>query len=197
MDKAAYRDLEVWAREMGGVFALSDLKVLFRRQAEATLYRTVADMVRQGSLIKVKRAIYATPEATLAVISARIDPAAYISTGTVLAARALIGVIPARKIQAVKIGRPRRYCCALGTIEHLSIAPQLYFGFAPADGILTATPEKAFLDVCYFYYKGKRFSFDPASDIAVQGLDRDLLSEFLKPYDRRFAKFVRRVWRLP
>ncbi|MBM4078221.1 MAG: hypothetical protein FJ278_00870 [Planctomycetes bacterium] len=115
---ATYRNLDVWAREMGGVFALSDLKVLFRRQAEATLYRTVADMVRQGSLIKVKRAVYATPEANLAVISARIDPAAYISTGTVLAARALIGSIPARKVQAVKIGRPRRYRCALGMIEH-------------------------------------------------------------------------------
>jgi hypothetical protein len=36
-------------------------------------------------LFKVKRGIYATPEATLAAISNRIEPAAYISTGTVLA----------------------------------------------------------------------------------------------------------------
>jgi hypothetical protein len=196
MDLKAYRMVDTWAKELDGVFALSDLKVLLSQQPEATLYRTVKDMVRQGALIKVKRGMYATPDAALPVISAKIAPDAYISTGTVLAAKAFIGSVPARKVQAVKIGRPRLYQCALGSIEHLSIDPRLYFGFIPVDGILTATPEKAFLDVCYFYYKGKRFSFDPATDIAVQGFDPGVISEFLKQYDPRFVAFFRTVWRL-
>ena len=82
--------------------------------------------------------------------------------GTVLARTAIIGSIPARRVQAVKMGRPRTYRCELGTIEHLSITPRLYFGFGSIAGDLVASPEKAFLDVCYFTYRGRRFSFDPA-----------------------------------
>lgn len=115
-------------------------------------------------LDKDKKSIYATPTATLETISSRIEPKSYISTGTVLAKKAIIGFVPALKVQAVKLGRPRIYKCKTGIIEHLSISPKLFFGFSAKNGKLVATPEKAFLDVCYFYFKGKRFSFEAMSD---------------------------------
>ena len=197
MDVAQYRAIEKWANELDGVFTVADLKVVLAKNAEATLYRVVADMVRRGDLIKVKRGIYATPDASLTTISSRIEPKAYLSTGTVLARTAIIGSIPARRVQAVKMGRPRTYRCELGTVEHLSISPRLYFGFASVAGALVASPEKAFLDVCYFTYRGRRFSFDPATDIDLEGLDFDTIGRYLETYDTRFVSFFNRTWRRP
>jgi predicted transcriptional regulator of viral defense system len=189
-----YLSIEKWAQELDGVFTLADLKVALDVDSEATLYRTLLDLTDKGALVKVKRGLYAVPNASLEVISSRIEPNAYISTGTVLARHAIIGSIPARKVQAVKQGRPRTYQCSLGVIEHLSIAPRLYFGFSSKKGRRVATPEKAFLDVCYFRYKGKTFSFDPASDVNLEDLDFKIIKGYLKQYDPRFVAFFDRIW---
>lgn len=197
MDIESYKAIAKWAPELGGVFTLPDLRVALNQNAEPTLYRTVAALVAESVLIKVKRGIYATPEASLATISSRIDPLAYISTGTVLADKAVIGSIPARRVQAVKVGRPRVFRCELGTIEHLSVDPRLYFGFTAVSAMRVAVPEKAFLDVCYFNYRGRFFSFDPVSDVNLERLDFDVVERFLEAYDPRFVTFFKRHWRRP
>ncbi|MFO7535804.1 MAG: type IV toxin-antitoxin system AbiEi family antitoxin domain-containing protein [Kiritimatiellia bacterium] len=194
MNTKVYRAIQRWAGDLEGVFTLSDLRVALGDRTEAALYKRLTGLVEAGILIKVKRGIYATPEASLAAISCRIEPAAYISTGTILAKCAAIGSIPVRKIQAIKTGRPRTYVCKLGTIEHLSLSPRLYFGFVPVDGVLCATPEKAFLDVCYFTYRGRRFSFDPESDVNTSDLKRNIVSGYLKKYDPRFVNYFNRIW---
>jgi predicted transcriptional regulator of viral defense system len=197
MDITRYRALQKWADELDGVFTIADLKVALNEKAESTLYRVLGELTREGLLIKVKRGIYATPQASLTTVSCRIDPESYISTGTVLARTATIGSIPARRVQAVKIGRPRLYRSELGVIEHLSISPRLYFGFTSLEGQLVASPEKAFLDVCYYTYKGKSFSFDPGSDINLGDLDFDVIAPYLELYDDRFVSFFNRIWRRP
>lgn len=186
-----------WSDELRCVFTLADLKVALDEKADPTFFRTIAEMVSNGTLIKVKRGIYATPEASLTTISSRIEPSAYISTGTVLASKAIIGSVPVRRVQAVKIGSPRTYSCELGAIEHLSIAPHLYFGFSTQAGERVATPEKAFLDVCYFTYRGRSFSFDPDTDVNLKGLDFNTIESYLEAYDTRFVSFFNRHWKRP
>lgn len=188
------KSISTWAQEMDGVFTLADLRVVLGDRTEAALYKRLNRLTDEGELIKVKRGLYAVPDASLEVISHRIDPGAYISTGTVLARYAVIGSIPVRKVQAIKLGRPRDYECPLGVIEHLSIAPHLYFGFQPVDGRLQAEPEKALLDVCYYAYRGRTFSFDPASDVNIDFLDRDKLAAYLSRYESRFVDFCHRLW---
>jgi len=84
-----------------------------------------------------------------------------------------------------------------GVIEHLSIDPKYYFGFESRNGLLWATPEKAFLDVCYYRYKGKMFSFDPASDINYQDLDHSLITDYLARFDQRFVTYFSAIWKAP
>jgi predicted transcriptional regulator of viral defense system len=132
-----------WAEEFGGVFTLGDLRVLNGELSDAGVYKKVERLVAGGNLVKVKRGLYALSTASLASISARIDPEAYISTGTALSRYLLIGSVPARRLQAVKVGVPRKYSSPLGAIEHMSIAPRMFFGFTEERGIRMATPEKA------------------------------------------------------
>jgi len=186
-------DLAHWAKELDGVFTLADLRVVLSMDSEATLYRALADLVKSGELIKIKRGLYAAPGTSLEVISSRIEPQSYITTGTVLARHAIIGSIPARKVQAVKKGRPRIYRCPLGVIEHLSITPRLYFGFTSEEGRQVATPEKAFLDACYFHYKGKSFSYDLDTDVNKEDLDRKLINSYLRHYDPRFIDYFMQI----
>lgn len=193
MSLDGYKALLKFSKDLEEVFTLPDLKVILDEKTEVTLFRAVRRLVESGDLIKIKRGIYATPEASLDTISCRIDPDAYISTGTVLARQAIIGSIPARRIQAVKVGGPRTYQSQLGTIEHLSIAPHLYFGFNIVKGKKIATTEKAFLDVCYYCYKGKSFSFDPATDINLASLEMSLLKSYLAKYEKPFVTFLRNI----
>jgi len=190
----AYRNIHRFADDLGGVFTLPDLRVALDENTEVTLFRRIASLVEEGELIKAMRGLYVVPSASLDAISARIDPTSYISTGTVLASVAAVGAVPVRKIQAVKVGRPRVYKCSLGVIEHLSISPRLFFGYLSREGRRYATPEKAFLDVCYYSFKGKRFSFDPPSDISTDQLDRGLIAKYLENYDRRFKTYYERMW---
>jgi hypothetical protein len=195
MDISRHKTFQKWAKDLDGVLTLSDLKVLLGDRSEAALFKRIKALESTKSLLKVKRGLYATPAAKLATISHRIDPQAYISTGTVLAQHAVIGSIPARRVQAVKTGRPRVYQCELGVIEHLSIHPRLHFGFRSANGMRVATLEKAFLDVCYYHYRGKRFSFDPATDITLDDMNRSVIEDYLARYDARFVDFFNQTWR--
>lgn len=197
MELDGSQTIQKWAQDLDGVFTIPDLKVALHENASTTLFRKIAKLVATGTLVKIKRGIYATPVATLTAMSSRIDPNSYISTGTVLAQRAIIGSIPAKRIQAVKVGRPRTYCCDQGVIEHLSIDPKYYFGFESRNGVLWATPEKAFLDVCYYRYKGKVFSFDPTSDINYQDLDSTIIANYLTRFDQRFITFFNTIWKAP
>jgi len=190
-------ELEQWGRELDGVFCLSDLRVLYRQQSDAGLYKRLAKLVDEGQLIKIKRGVYALPTASLEAICVRINPAAYLSTGTVLGRNLMIGSIPARRIQAIKTGRPRCYTCALGTIEYLSIAPHLFFGFSVTNGMRMATPEKAWIDTCYYTYKGSCFSFDLDTDVYRDQLDKNLLSKYLTAYDKRFRDAFNSTWSKP
>ena len=194
MGASVDRAIERWSDELGGVFSMADLRVVLGDRTDAALYKRLEGLQAAKVLVKVKRGVYATPKAKLTCISHRICPSAYLSTGTVLASATAIGSIPARRVQAVKTGRPRTYRFELGVIEHLSIQSPLYFGFRSEDGILCATPEKAFLDVSYYTFRGKRFSFDPATDINTVGLDWDLVHEYLERYGKRFKSYFNRIW---
>ena len=183
-----------WADDLDGVFAMSDLKVLFSERTESALYKKLTGLIEERLLVKVMRGLYATPATSLAVISNRINPDSYISTGTVLARNMIIGSVPAYKIQAIKVGRPRVYKFDTGIIEHLSIAPNLFLGFSLCNGLKYASSEKAFIDACYYRYKGKSFSFDLGSDVDLDALDSTLIAQYLTRYEKRFVMFFRKIW---
>jgi predicted transcriptional regulator of viral defense system len=185
-----------WSKSLDGVFTLSDLAVLFSETSRPNLFKIINKLINENILVSVKRGLYSVPGASLNVISNRICKSSYISMGSVLAENLVIGSVPVRRIQAVKVGPPRKYDFALGKIEHFSIADRLYFGYENKNGFNIALPEKAFLDACYFYYKGKRFSFDLDTDVDLEQMNRSLIQEFLSEYDKRFITFYKSRWKI-
>ncbi|MBN1673112.1 MAG: hypothetical protein JXR37_18845 [Kiritimatiellae bacterium] len=174
---------------------MPDLKVLFGDQTEAALYKKLQRFIDAEVLVKVKRGVYARPDASLAAIAGRVVPDCYVSLGTILARHAAIGAVPARRIQAIRVGRPRVFSCALGAIEFLSIRPALFFGFTEDGGVRYATLEKAYLDACYYVWRGRRLSFDVAEDVNVERLSRDRIDAYLRRYSPPFVSFFTELCR--
>jgi len=46
---------------------------------------------------------------------------------------------------------------------------------------------------CYYRFKGKAFSFDPATDVNLGAFDTKLLKVYLQKYEKRFVDFMIRI----
>ena len=194
MEIEAYNEFNALSKKLDGVFTIKDLEIVFAEKSSKSLYRVIEELCRSKELMKIKRGIYARTVADLSAIAGRIVPDSYISTETVLARAAIIGSIPAKRIQAIRIGQPRKYKTPIGIIEYLSISPRLYFGFERDKQANWATPEKAFLDCCYYTYKRKTFSIDLTTDVNFERLNQNLIASYLKQYDRRFVSYYTTIW---
>lgn len=177
--------------QVNKVYTLDDLRILYHEYSDSGLYKLIQRLESQGSLLKLTRGYYASPGADLKRVCHRVHPEAYLTCTTSLAKHLLIGSIPQKQVYAARVGRPRKYETPLGRLTVFSIKPELCFGFALEEGLRMADPEKAYLDAWYFTLKGARFSFDPASDVAVEDLNRTRLEEYLSAYDRRFIQYFK------
>lgn len=69
----------------------------------------------------------------------------------------------------------------------------------PTDGIVTtstgvrlATPERAWLDLLFYYTKGARFVIDPLNEVDCTQLDRSVVTRYLADYaNPKFRSFVK------
>ncbi len=177
-----------------GVYSKSDLRTAFGAMHPEVFVRRVRALIRHGILRRFCRGWYVAEEFDLATLSQRIAPESCISFGTVLAQNLIVGTNPARQIVAIKTGRPRRYVFDGFSIEHVSVAKELLFGFSDTDGVQYANTEKAIIDVLYFHLRGRRFPFDIYSDIDVGKLNPERLRDYLSRYQNpKFVTFAERV----
>ncbi len=190
-DVDAIRSLQLGQR---GVFSKGDLQRIFTERHPAAFSRRVKALIEYGALKRFIRGWYITKEADLSVLSQRIAPESYISMDTVLSSALLVGVSPDLGVTAIKIGRSRVYeGCGL-RIVHLGIKPSLFFGFTGDGPVRRALPEKAVLDVLYFYLRGRNYPFDIFADIDFSKLDSTRFAEYLKAYrNPKFVTFVKGV----
>lgn len=180
--------------ELRGVFSLSDLRNLLQANSRDVLYRALNELQRAEVLSRFCRGFYVTRGFDPLMLSQRISADSYVSFGNALAKNLLIGSVPTYRVRAAKPGPKRVYSNDEYCIEHLSIKPDLVFGYEVVDAIRIANPEKALLDTLHFYRRGVRFSFDIYSDIDYSRLDANKLGQYLKAYRNPiFVDFVKRL----
>ncbi len=188
------QSLQKFSASQGGVFSIAELKNLIDPSNKAILYRTLKRLEGAAILRLFCRGYYVTEGFDIQILSQRICANSYISFGAVLAKNLIIGSTPKYRIQAVKKGQSRVYQNSEYRIEHFGIKPELFTGYENINGVKIATPEKAFLDVLYYYQKGMKFSFDIYSDIDYDALDRQKIKQYLMLYkNKKFVAFVKGV----
>ena len=174
--------VKAFSSDLRGVFSLSDVRNLLQTNNRGVLYRSLKDFENAGVLSRFCRGFYVTRDCDPLVLSQRICPDSYVSFGNALARHLLIGSVPRYRIRAAKPGPKRVYTNGEYRIEHLSLKPELVFGYEAVEGVRIALPEKAVLDTLYLYRRGVRFSFDVYSDIDYSRLDRGLVRKYLGEY---------------
>jgi len=182
-----------YAKSQKGVFSLSDLRNIVNAN-KSSFYNIIKQLIEVETISQFCRGFYITDDFDLQALSQRICPQSYISFGNVLAEHLIIGSIPTYRILSVKIGKTRCYSNSQYTIEQHCIQKPLFFGYKTINGINIATPEKAFLDIIYFYQKGMKFSFDIYNDIDIDALDKNIIFDFLKKYKNKiFISLVKEL----
>ncbi len=186
--------INTWARSMGGVFSLGDLRNLLNENGDIQLYRRINALIESAVLLRFKREFYMIPDCTTEILSQRIYSDSYISLGSALAKHLMIGSIPSKTLYSVKRGRNRTFTADFGSLVFVGTNPDQLFGFEYHDAIRYATPEKAFLDTLYYHQKGQQFSFDIYTDINVSALNTGTIETWLKKYNNpKFVTFVKGV----
>jgi predicted transcriptional regulator of viral defense system len=180
-----------FSKSMGGVFTSADLKNLLNETDGLSLNRRLHRLQRAEALTRFSRGVFAAPGATLEAISARIREGSYVSLSSALSRHLMIGTLPAKTVFAVCAGRTQMLSSALGKIVYVGSLPELLFGYETTDGINYATPEKALLDMLYYYQKGRRYYFDIYSDVNISCVSETTIRSYLSRYrNSRFIAFV-------
>ena len=162
-----------FAPEVGGVFSLSELSSLFDIANQQTLWIAVREFDSQ-------------------ILSAKVRTDSYISFGSALAYRRLIGTESPRLVTCVTPARAAEYSGDVN-LSYARISKDLFFGYETLqNGVKMADAEKAVLDTLYFYQHKKTFYFNIFQDIDFSTLSRKKLDAYLKQYKNpKFQTFAR------
>jgi predicted transcriptional regulator of viral defense system len=167
--------------------------------------RQLSRWVSSGRLLQLKRGLYALAPPFQKVrphpflVANRLVPGSYVSLQSALAHFALIPEsVPVTT--SVTVGRPGRWDTPLGTYDFRHLQSELLFGYRKAlvadrQEALSATPEKALLDLVYLEPEGD--SREYLAELRLQnmdGLDLEQLDHLAtasgKPKLRRAAERI-------
>lgn len=181
---------------LSGIFTYSDLAAVLGTSDKTLLPRRIGQLEKAGIIKRFTKGVYVCEGFNLEQLSQRLHSDSYISLECVLAEKIVIGPIPEKKITAILLGKGRNRIVTSQdfTIEQVRIDPSKYFGFSNENGVNKADAEKAFLDVLYFYQKGRKTTFNIYSDVNHDRLDFKKIETYLSCYKNpKFKKFVMRV----
>lgn len=182
------------APQMEGVFSAADLANIIMGGSNLYNQRVIKKLVQSGIIFRVLKGLYVAKNCDLWTLSERISENSYVSMDSALAKLGLTGSVPQRSLSVVYNGRKRTIKTPSGNINFYSISPEFYFGFSRlTSGVNLAEPEKAFIDMLYFYVKGTRFLIDPLNDVNIKKFNNKKLLMYLKKYKNpKFVSFVKR-----
>ena len=170
-----------------GVYSTSDLAVLLERPHPSRLTEAIDLLIRQGVLLRLRRGLFVDrlhgyrPD----VAGLRWVAPSYLSAETALDRHRLCqtGILPFTYVTTRLISRRALAARSLEGHQFVyrRLAPHLFFGFQPDDGLLLAEPEKAVLDFLYFWYKKQRSVLAP-QDIDFAALDSARYRRYVRAY---------------
>ena len=180
------------SEKVNGIFRRSDLANLFSTSNGDTLSKRIKFLMEGGYLKRAIQGIYYTPDAKIMDLAQRIFQDGYFSSTTALSLHTMIGTRPMRNVTIITT-RPRSkvFHFDIGTVKMKRVHCDYFFGFDQRGQHKVATPEKAFIDACYFHMKNESLPFDLASEVRVNHMDIDMLRNMIDRYEnKRFVQFV-------
>lgn len=182
--------LDRLGESLGGVFTQMDLAHMMGVPPGSTLQSRLSQLIRDGFLFRAKRGVYYTNRARLDVLGLRIAKQGYVSLATAMAHYGLVGTSPRRVVDILSSqGRPQQIETTLGLVRIHVQSEAVHFGYLQENDVCIASPEKAWIDCCYYHLRGVAIPFHLHADVEWSLLDKTVLLEMLSKYQN--PKFVR------
>ncbi|MFZ0451943.1 MAG: type IV toxin-antitoxin system AbiEi family antitoxin domain-containing protein [Desulfatiglandaceae bacterium] len=155
--------------------------------------------MKKGLVTRLKRGLYARTEVLerlefpdLFRISNILQVPSYVSLYTALSFFGITTQMQRNYVEAISLKRTRYFRAGRFTFRFARIRHSLYGGFLREEGMFIASPEKAFLDVCYLASLGRYRPDIPSLDLGK--LDRKKIDELADPYPSATSKYLRRIY---
>lgn len=192
------RELGRLSGQTGGIFDLADLRAVLNtgNNDGCKAQRIISRLVDEKILYRFCRGVYVRENFNIELLSRKIDPTSFISLESILAKECIIGPVPRNYVTAISPRpRPKIFESKLGTIRYFSIADKMSSFAIRQEGMLRyAEPERAVLDVLYYYKKGLKLNFNLYTDMNFDTLDIAKIEEYLNYYqNKNFIGFVRSI----
>lgn len=170
------------------VLSLNDLAGILAVKKKV-LPTVVMRLTKKGILQRLRPGLYGVYGKTVvpAEIAPQIYYPAYLSLKTVLAQEGIINQIP-QQVYCVTLNKSYKTKISHTPIIYRQIRNHLFFGYTLRQGIPTAYPEKALLDLVYFVSRGREtVSLD---ELDLRRLNISRWNDFKKPYPNRMGGWV-------
>ncbi len=177
-------------KEMGkGFYTVADLEKITGLKKNS-LYVSLKRWVEMGLLERVAQGIYvpAGERVEMEKIAMELYPPCYVSFESALFKYGVLNQMPFTLTLATT-RKTRRLRIYGREVEFRKLKEDLFFGFEEIKGVYYALPEKAFLDLIYFYIMGKVFcDFD---EMDLRKLNREKMLSFATSFPQRVREFVK------
>lgn len=159
-------------------YKLVDFEKIFR-QDKITIQKSVERLIRAGVINRLMKDVYVLGDKPqdLAKIAGLLYRPSYLSFESVLFKHGVINQ-PAFGATFAATGKSKKLELSNGEFWFSQIKPELWWGFEQQDGIFTASPEKAIVDMLYLKSLGQR-SFD-TDEWYLKPVNKQLLGSYLK-----------------
>ena len=170
------------------IFRLQDIQMLF--PDEKYLATDLKRLTDNNYIIRLFKGQYAllNNEISTEEVAQKIYYPSYVSFQSALFIHGIVDQGP-NQIFLATTNRQKALSIFGTQIQFNHIKPSLYFGYVLDKNIFMATPEKAVCDMLYL-----NFALKIETDIKswyLKGLDFVKLQNYLKPYGKRFNKYVK------
>lgn len=164
-------------------FSFADIRKISGLK-EQSLKVALSRLAKDGQVTRIGRGFYSLDAAKInwGKIALEIYGPGYVSFESVLADHGILSQKPSN-LTIATTKRSRKMETAGLLIFYRHINPELFWGFSNQDGILTATPEKAFLDLAYLSLNG--YAHFDVEEMNLDLLDKKRLKEYLNKIDNR------------
>ena len=159
-------------------YKLVDFEKIFR-QDKITVQKSIERLVKAGMINRLMKDVYVLEDEPpdLEKIAGLLYRPSYLSFESVLFKHGIINQPPFGATFAAS-GRSKKLELGNGEFWFSQIKPELWWGFEQRDGIFTASPEKAIVDMLYLKSLGQRlFETD---EWYLKPVDKQLLRSYFK-----------------
>ena len=173
------------------LFTLNELGGILGIDNRQSLYKRIQRLVKSDLLQKLQKGKYflKLKDTNDFTISNFLYQPSYISMQSALSFHNIMTGFP-YQITGITIKKSKNLLIDEKVFSYSKIDSKLFWGFEKKEDFLIATPEKALLDYVYFASKGiVNLNWD---EIDTTNLDKKLLSEWARKYNKIVVRGVRR-----